>query len=125
MPTETVIDQKRFNRMKEELRYKGGHVYEGRQTGKTQAILEVVHEFGAAQCCVVEPSLDLAHSTRNLWRKCFGDEQPPVITSSRSLASSLVGNESSLRIFVDEEHRCPYEDLIEIRRAGTIWAAVN
>lgn len=72
---------------------KGEVVTRERQTGKTTALLEFVHEYASGFCYIVVPNSNMAHLTADKYRRLYPDDERPIILTFQYLRNqtSVVG----------------------------------
>jgi hypothetical protein len=72
--------------------------------GASTAIMEMCHDFGAGNCVVLLPNLNLKYHAENHWRWMYGaDEEPPtmIVYSDGSDDRKLMGMGAGKRLFID------------------------
>jgi hypothetical protein len=74
----TAIDMRySIDSIKAELG-KGEVVTRGRQTGKTVALMEFIHEYCSGFCYIVVPNFRMAEWTEHQYRHLFPDDEKPL-----------------------------------------------
>lgn len=91
MLTETEDMRKSIDSIKDELRLNPrGPVCRGRQTGKTIALMEYIHEKCAGDCFLVTVNINIAKLLERKYREMFPKDTRPTFLSYYSLRDVCV-----------------------------------
>lgn len=94
-----------------------------RQTGKSTALIEFVHDHHGAEAVVICADNKTAGMMARLYNQKFPNEELPVFCGPFLADRCIRGN--AKKIFIDEPHLVPFKVLVDISDSGRLEGAVG